>query len=281
MNWNKFFSRTSDQRNNENENETETDDDKDITDSNVTGSTDKYSHFLGTHFEKFSHSGLLQRFIQVTFLIINIVTFLAGIVGIVTSTWIFTDSRIMLRLIDQHFFITILLFISLIASLVSLLGILGLLRRRRKFLNIYGICYSIFLCIIFISAIMSFWIFEKITKRIQDDMSAAIENYHSSSLSREAWDNTHRYLKCCGIKSAKDWTKYRVDIPKSCCLGSIEECLQMTEAVSYKSGCLKNAVLLLKSHMHTISMSVLLIFITTLMSFLLALCVLAKMKRED
>lgn len=37
----------------------------------------------------------------------------------------------------------------------------------------------------------------------------------------------------------------------------------MTEAVSYKSGCLKNAVLLLKSHMHTISMSVLLIFITT------------------
>lgn len=44
----------------------------------------------------------------------------------------------MLRLIDQHFFITILLFISLIASLVSLLGILGLLRRRRKFLNIVG-----------------------------------------------------------------------------------------------------------------------------------------------
>lgn len=42
---------------------------------------------------------------------------------------------------------------------------------------------------------MSFWIFEKITKRIQDDMSAAIENYHSSSLSREAWDNTHRYVR--------------------------------------------------------------------------------------
>lgn len=78
----------------------------------------------------------------------------------------------------------------------------------------------------------------------------------------------------------------------------------MTEAVSYKSGCLKNAVLLLKSHMHTISMSVLLIFITTvsrtippiecrqfknisidfsfqLMSFLLVLCILAKMKKED
>ena len=77
----------------------------------------------------------------------------------------------------------------------------------------------------------------------------------------------------------------------------------MTEAVSYKSGCLKNDVLLLKSHMHTISMSVLLIFITTvsrtippiecrqfknisidfsfqLMSFLLVLCILAKMKKE-
>lgn len=36
----------------------------------------------------------------------------------------------------------------------------------------------------------------------------------------------------------------------------------MTEAVAYKSGCLKNAILLLKSHIHTFSISVLLIFLT-------------------
>ncbi|KOX76911.1 Leukocyte surface antigen CD53, partial [Melipona quadrifasciata] len=125
----------------------------------------------------------------------------------------------------------------------------------------YALCCLTLLCVIFVSAILSFWIFEEIIRRIQIDMSATIEGYHSSPSSKEAWDNTHRYLKCCGIKSAKDWLKYRVEIPTSCCSRSIEECLRMTEAVAYTSGCLKNAVLLLKSHIHTISIAVLLIFL--------------------
>ncbi|XP_060819352.1 leukocyte surface antigen CD53-like isoform X1 [Bombus pascuorum] len=262
MNWNKFFTGTADHGDYGNEEETETEDDENVTDSTETVSTDKKSHFLGMHFHKLSHNDLSQQCIKLAFLIINITTLIAGIVGIVTSIWIFTDNRIMTRLIDQRFHVTSLLFISFIGSLVSSLGILGVLRRRRKFLNIYALCYLTFLCIIFISAIMSFWIFEEITKRIQFDMNTAIEGYHSSSWSREAWDNTHRYLKCCGVKSAMDWAKYHVEIPTSCCSRSIGECLQMTEAVAYKSGCLKNAILLLKSHIHTISISVLLIFLT-------------------
>lgn len=35
----------------------------------------------------------------------------------------------------------------------------------------------------------------------------------------------------------------------------------MTEAVAYKAGCLRNAVLLMKSYMHTSSLSVLTIFV--------------------
>ncbi|XP_017789187.1 PREDICTED: leukocyte surface antigen CD53-like [Habropoda laboriosa] len=261
MNWNKFFTGTPDHGDHGNEDETETDDEEDITDSNGTVSTEKRSNFLGMHFHQFSHNDLSQRCIKFVFLTINAATFLAGIIGVVTSVWTLTDTRIMSRLIGQRFFITTLLFMGLVASLVSLLGILGIIRRKRKFLNIYALCYLTFLCIIFISAIMSFWIFEEIAKGIQDDMSASIENYHSLFWNREAWDNTHRYLKCCGIKSAKDWTKYHVDIPKSCCSKPIEECLQMTEAVTYRTGCLRSAVLLLKSHVHTISMSALLIFL--------------------
>ncbi|XP_017766140.1 PREDICTED: leukocyte surface antigen CD53-like [Eufriesea mexicana] len=280
MNWNKFFTGTPDHGDHGNVDETETEDDEDITDSNGTVSTDKKSHFLGISFYKFSHNNLSHRCIKLIFLMINTATFLAGIIGIVTSIWILTDNRIMSRLIDQRFFITSLLFVSIIASLVSLLGILGLLRKKRKFLNIYALCYLLFLCIIYICAIMSFWIFEEIIKKIQNDMSASIEGYYSSSLSREAWDNTHIYLKCCGIKSANDWAKYHVDIPRSCCSKSIEECLQMTEAVAYKAGCLKNAVLLMKSYMHTMSLSVLSIFVIILASFLLVLCILARMKRQ-
>ncbi|XP_026667180.1 leukocyte surface antigen CD53-like [Ceratina calcarata] len=258
MNWNKFFTGTPDHGH---EDETETEDEEDITDSNGTVSTDKRPHFLGMHFHRFSHNDYSQRCVKLTFLIINAATFLAGNVAIVTSTWTLTDDSIMSRLIGQRFFITTLLFIGLIASLVSSLGIIGLLRKRRKLLNIYALCYLSFLCTMFITAIMCFWIFDEITRKIQDDMISSIETYHSSFSSREAWDNTHRYLKCCGIKSAKDWSKYRIDIPKSCCARRLDECLQMTEAVAYKSGCLRNAVLLWKSYMHTISMVTLLLFV--------------------
>ncbi|XP_043517653.1 CD151 antigen-like [Frieseomelitta varia] len=281
MNWSKFFTWTPDHEEHANEETTETENDEDVTDSTgSTVSTDKESNFLGMHFHKFSHNHLSQRCIKLVFLTINVAVFIAGIIGIVISIWIFTDNKIMMRLIDQRFYVTTLLFASLIGSLVSLLGILGVLRKKTKCLKVYGLCCLTFLCVIFVSGIMSFWILEEIVRRIQIDMSATIEGYHSSPSSREAWDNTHRYLKCCGIKSAKDWLKYRAEIPTSCCSRSIEECLRMTEAVAYKSGCLRNAVLLLKSHIHTISLTVLLIFLIILVSFLLVLCILARMKRQ-
>ncbi|XP_076766951.1 tetraspanin-15 [Xylocopa sonorina] len=261
MNWNKFFTGTQDHGDHANEDETETEDDEDITDSNGTVSTDKKPDFLGMHFHKFSRNDVLQRCLDLAFLTINVTTFLAGIVGIVISIWTLTDNRIMSRLIGQRIFIRTLLFIGIVISPVSLLGIVGLLRKRRKFLNIYALFFLAFLCAIFISSVMSFRIFEEIIKRVQDEMSTSIESYHSSIWSREAWDNTHRYLKCCGIKSAKDWANYRVDIPKSCCSRFIEECLLMTEAVAYKPGCLRNAVLLWKSYMHTISIVVLSLFV--------------------
>ncbi|KZC06805.1 Tetraspanin-9, partial [Dufourea novaeangliae] len=108
---------------------------------------------------------------------------------------------------------------------------------------------------------LSFWILEQVTRNIQSDMVTAIKSYHSALSSREAWDNTHSYLKCCGIKSSRDWAKYQISIPKSCCVTNIDECILMTEAVAFKSGCFRNTVLLLKSHVHAISIAALLIFI--------------------
>ena len=61
---------------------------------------------------------------------------IAGIIGIVISIWIFTDNKIMMRLIDQRFYVTTLLFASLIGSLVALLGIFGVLRKKKKCLKV-------------------------------------------------------------------------------------------------------------------------------------------------
>ncbi|XP_076665602.1 tetraspanin-4 isoform X2 [Andrena cerasifolii] len=276
MNWNKFFTGVAENVDDRDEDETETEDEEEATDSNATVSTDKRSNFFGIRFHRFPHQHLSVRCITTVFLIVNAATFLAGIVGIVISVWSLTDDRIMSRLIGQRFLLTILLLVGVIASLVSFLGIIALVRKRRKLLNVYVLCYILFLCGIFISAILSFWIFDRIMRNIQDDMVATIETYQSSLPSREAWDNTHAYLKCCGVKSSEDWATYQLDIPKSCCARRIEQCIQMTEAVAFKSGCLRSAVLLLKSQLQAINLSALLIFLITLLSFILALCILGR-----
>ncbi|XP_076627971.1 tetraspanin-11 [Colletes latitarsis] len=279
MNWNKFFTGGTNHEDDRHEDETETED-EDVTDSNGTVSTDKRPRFLGIRFHNSPYDRLSQRCIKPVFLTINAATFLAGIVGVVTSIWTLTDDKIMSRLMGHRFFLITILFVGLVGSLMSLCGIIGLIRKERKFLNVYATCCLLFLCVIFVSAILSFWIFEHITINIQKDMVTSMETYNSLLSSREAWDNTHRHLKCCGIKSSSDWAKYHVSIPKSCCTNSIEECIRMTDAVAFKTGCLRNAVLLLKSHVHAISISALLIFLIVLLSFLLAICILARMKER-
>lgn len=55
-------------------------------------------------------------------------------------------------------------------------------------------CQSIALCAVFVSLTMSFPVFDKITKKIRDDMINSMENYQSLDWAMEAWDNTHRYV---------------------------------------------------------------------------------------
>ncbi|XP_078052383.1 CD151 antigen [Augochlora pura] len=205
---------------------------------------------------------------------------LAGIVGVVMSVWTLADERIMSRLIGHRIFLITLLLVGLVGALTSLLGIISLVRKRRLYLKIYASLCLLFLSIIFVTAVSSFWIVEEILKNIQADMVAAMKNYDSSPSYRRSWDSTHRYLKCCGIKSPKDWANYHISIPKSCCAKAIDQCIIMTEAVAFKVGCLRNAALLLKSHVHAISITALLIFIILVMNFSFALCILCRLKER-
>ncbi|XP_076646847.1 CD151 antigen [Halictus rubicundus] len=279
MNWNKFFTGEKHRGTSKSEDEPETED-EDVTDSNATVSTGKTSHFLGTRSQEVPRDHFSQKCIRTIFLTINAITFLAGIVGVVTSVWTLTDDRIMSRLIGHQIFLVTLLFVGLVGSLASLLGIISLVRKRKKYLKTYIFLCLLFLCAIFVTAISSFWIIEEILKNIQADMVTAMRNYDSSPSSRRSWDSTHTYLKCCGIQSSRDWTKYEINIPKSCCATVIEECINITEAVAFKSGCLQNAALLLKSHVHAISITALLIFLILLINLSLALCILRRLKKR-
>ncbi|XP_076388285.1 uncharacterized protein LOC105662512 isoform X1 [Megachile rotundata] len=276
MNWNKFFAGITDDGDHGDEDDTESEDEE-ICTSKATESTDKNPYFISIGFRKYPCNFLAKRCIKVLFIMLNSALFLAGIAGSVIAIWVFTDHVIMSRLIRPRFFTMMLLLISLIVSIVSLLGLLGLLQNRKKFIKIYIVCYVLFLFTLYICAIFSFWIFEGTVTRIQEDMSFSIENYHTLPSSKQSWDNTQTYLECCGIYSANEWIVYYNEIPKSCCTKPIEECLQMTEAISYESGCLRSAMGLLTSYIHAISIAAVIIFLILLLNLFLALCILARM----
>ncbi|XP_035733687.1 CD151 antigen-like [Vespa mandarinia] len=242
-----------------NDNDTETDTaEEEITETEESSSTGKDTpHDLTLSFLKLSYKRLPKNCVKFSFLSLNSVTFLAGISAVIISIWMLADNKMMSRLIGQRIYITTLLIIGIFASILAIIGILGFLKRKQNFLIIYIIFHALFLFLIFVCSILSFSLFDKLTRSIHEDMANSIENYRYLDWVAEAWDNTHRYLKCCGIRSHDDWERHGMLIPQSCCSTTVDKCLNMTAEVVYESGCLNGAVDFLKSSVHTVSISVL------------------------
>ncbi|XP_012054289.1 PREDICTED: leukocyte surface antigen CD53-like [Atta cephalotes] len=268
---------------NENEIETDTDDDELVTESDETISTEKSSKNISTSTaELFCLPKCLSKnWLKFSFLLLNSIVLLTGVTAITIAIWMLTDANFTSRLLSQQLFMTIILILGVFVSLVAFTGIIGITKKKNHFMIFYLICQSIALCTVFICLTMSFPFFDMITKKIRDDMNNSMENYQSLDWPMKAWDNTHRYLKCCGIKSSKDWLDHQISIPQSCCSVSLEQCLHMTENVSYKSGCLKEAYMLLKSYVQTASISTLVIFPLLLISVLLAFDLRKRLKTSQ
>ncbi|XP_036138339.1 leukocyte surface antigen CD53-like [Monomorium pharaonis] len=271
MNWRKFYLGMMGRDENVNETETDTDDDDEVTESNETVSTEKSSRNVDTSPPKLFYKWLPEGCLKFSFLLLNSVALLAGVTAITMSVLMLNDANFTSRLLGQRLSMTILSILGVFVSLVAFTGIIGIAKKKEHFMIFYVMCQSIALCAVFVSLTMSFPFFDKITKKVQNDMIDSMNNYQSFDWAIKAWDNTHRYLNCCGIRSSKDWLDHQINIPQSCCSTSIKQCLHMTENVSFKSGCFKGAIMLLKSYVQTASISTLVIFPLLLISVLLAL----------
>ncbi|KAK2587802.1 hypothetical protein KPH14_003905 [Odynerus spinipes] len=261
--------------------EDENDDDTDIdtTEEEITNSEESTStgkdtpQLLNFSFYKWSYKRLPKKCIKTSFLTLNSATFLAGLTAVIISIWMLTDSKLMSRLIGQRMYVTTLLIIGIFASFIAVIGILGFAKRRQQLLTIYILLHAMFISLIFICSVQSFSLFDKLTRSIQDDMSKSIENYRYLDWVTEAWDNTQRYLKCCGIDSHEDWQKYGMAIPQSCCATTADKCLSMSPDVVYKSGCLNGAIDFLKSSIHIVATWTLLVSIVLFANLFFALAV--------
>ncbi|XP_043491457.1 CD63 antigen-like [Polistes fuscatus] len=266
---------------NDNDTETDTAEEEEITETEESSSTGKVTpQQLTLSFSKLFYKRLPKKCVKFSFLSLNSVTFLAGLSAVIISIWMLADSKMMSRLIGQRIYITTLLMIGIFASILAVIGISGFFKRKSNFLMIvsYIIFHALFLFSIFICSVLSFSLFDKLTRSIHEDMSNSIENYRYLDWVTEAWDNTHRYLKCCGIRSYEDWIKHGMLIPQSCCSTTVDKCLNMSAEVVYESGCLNGAVDFLKSSIHTVSMSALFVSLALFANLFFALAVRKRFK---
>ncbi|XP_051159412.1 tetraspanin-6-like isoform X2 [Leptopilina boulardi] len=263
-----------DEETNESNDDDDDDDDEEITVSGTSVSLKKLK-ILGIPVEKISYKRIPWKCLKFSFIAINSLIFLTGIVTLVLSVWMMMDIKLFM---GQKMYMSILLMVAIFGTVVSFLGLFAFVKKRKGILIIYIVLYVIALCMIFISAIMSFTFFDNLVKKIRDEMRNSIEKYSYLDWATETWDNTQRYLQCCGIKSYKDWLEQEKQIPRSCCAVKMEECIKMTEEVVYQSGCLKSAVLLLKSHINKVSLMTLFISLTIIGSIFIAFCLRRKLK---
>ncbi|TGZ55318.1 CD63 antigen [Temnothorax longispinosus] len=207
----------------ENANEIETDTNDEVSESDdETVSTEKSSRNIGASSPKLFYK-LPEKCLKFCFLLLNSVALLAGATAITISIWMLTGANLTSRLLGHRLSMTIVLILGVFVSFVAFTGIVGIAKKREYFMIAYLISQSIGLCAIFVSLTMSFPFFDKITKKIRDDMFYSMKNYQSLDWAVEEWDNTHRYLKCCGIRASKDWSDHQISIPQSCCSTSIKQ----------------------------------------------------------
>ncbi|KAH0950303.1 hypothetical protein HN011_001333 [Eciton burchellii] len=257
--------------------ESETDADEDaVSASDETVTPERDVKYIGSWLHQSCQKQLSHKCLKFFFLLLNSIALVAGVIAILTSIWMLIDGNFMSRLNGQRLFAIILLLLAMFVSIIASIGIVGVMARRRHLTIFYVICQSVALCAIFVYMAMSLPFFDKILKNIRSDMINSMAKYQSTDWAMKAWDNTQRYLRCCGIKSAKDWWDYQMDIPQSCCAESAVECLYMTMDVAYKNGCLRSVILLIRSYIRATTISMLVMFPFLLIGLLLAVGLLRR-----
>ncbi|XP_066592799.1 tetraspanin-1-like [Prorops nasuta] len=259
------------------ETETETFDENFTITDDSTDSAE--SHYFNIGCLSCSSDCFPRKCLKCSFYVINGVIFFAGTAAFITSIWMLSDRILMSRLLAQRLFVTILMLLGSAGASLGLIGIIGLSRRKRKVLVFYVYYLSLLLIVIFVCAVISYYLFKQIVRKLYGNMITTIENYRSADWAREAWDSTHRYLRCCGLKSYDDWEQFNVSIPQSCCSISLTKCPHDVSAdEAYQSGCLKQAILFLTSNIQTVALSTLLISFCLLFSLLIAHGLIRKLK---
>jgi len=180
----------------------------------------------------------------------NLFILVAGISVISVGVWTYMDKAFMEVLLRNNLYMSatyIMIGTGCAAIALSILGCVGALKEIKAGLLTYFALLVLLFVILVVAGILGYIFRSQISINLKPEMMYTVTKYDPdkpNSPITAAWDNTQRYLNCCGLKvhdsDQNPWLIWRTNkllnsgdadsrVPDSCCLvngdGKREECV--------------------------------------------------------
>ncbi|XP_050672269.1 tetraspanin-9-like [Leptidea sinapis] len=157
------------------------------------------------------------RCMKISLVVINLVTFLGGLIAVAIGLWIWVSRSFSSTLMSNNMYIAsvaVVIAMGAAIMLLSFLGCCGAAKEVKCMLLTYYILVFIIFVAMLVGGILLFVFRVKVVSTLDREMQASIPYYGTRREYTQAWDDTQTNLQCCGVKSYKDWND---NVPESCC----------------------------------------------------------------
>lgn len=180
----------------------------------------------------------------------NLFILVAGIAVISVGVWTYMDKAFMEVLLRNNLYMSatyIMIGTGCVAIALSILGCVGALKEIKAGLLTYFVLLLLLFVILLVAGILGYIFRSQISINLKPEMMYTVTKYDPdkpNSPITAAWDNTQKYLNCCGLNKYESdshpWLIWRDNklinsgdadsrVPQSCCLvnadGKPAECV--------------------------------------------------------
>ncbi|XP_059608326.1 tetraspanin-9 [Phlebotomus argentipes] len=186
---------------------------------------------------------------------VNFLIFLGGAVVFGLGLWTLIDQNFASELFGTNLFtgaVWVLVITAGITCVVSFFGCMGAAKEVKCMLLTYFIILFLIFVTMLIGGILGYVFREKVSQTMRQEMHSSLRLYGNRYRVTEAWDQTQRRLRCCGVEFYRDWTLHG-RIPESCCQetfgGQRKPCVESpTPANIYNKGCFNVTATYVRDH---------------------------------
>lgn len=175
----------------------------------------------------------------------------------------------------------VLIVAGAIVFVIAFLGCYGAIKEHYNMLIAFAAALLIIFVIELAVGIAAAVFRNDFSMAMKDSLKESIKNYTDAD--KQAWDNVHRKLQCCGVDGPNDWSPingFMGVFPSSCCMQDMQVICQAVGQSVYKEGCFsKLEMRVQKSATVLIGVGIGIAFVE-LAGIVLACCLASAIKRE-